>query len=45
MNNLKSLAVSKINNEKVKWTDTSLQTNKLSLVNIELNNLKTRGVS
>lgn len=45
MNNLKLLAVSKINNEKVKWTDTSLQTNKPSLVNIELNNLETRGAS
>lgn len=45
MNNLKSLAVSKINNEKVKWIDTSLQTNKPSLVNIELNNLETRGAS
>lgn len=45
MNNLKSLAVSKTNNEKVKWTDTSLQTNKPSLVNIELNNLDTRGAS
>lgn len=45
MNNLKSLTVSKTNNEKVKWTDTSLRTNKPSLVNIELNNLETRGAS